>query len=261
MIPALMAKKTFRNLPFGSLEGLLRIGSVRRRNPKLARLSSVVGVFTAGGLAGCSSTAVGPDHRQPTTPIPSAYRDNSAPLAPSNNSRVASDWWREFGDADLNSCLELALKENPGLKGALARVEQARALTGPARASYRPLFQGGRNRAYPQRSQAVHEEAIAGYRQALLNACREVQDALTTSQRLTAQSDVMTRAVANARGSRELAAERYRLGRTSYLEVIEAQLTALAVERSVAEITGQRWITRVTLIRALGGGWELSGKV
>jgi hypothetical protein len=67
--------------------------------------------------------------------------------------------------------------------------------------------------------------------------------------------------VANAQGSRELAAERYRLGRTSYPEVIEAQQSALAGERSVAEITGQRWITRVTLIRALGGGWELPGKV
>ncbi len=30
------------------------------------------------------------------------------------------------------------------------------------------------------------------------------------------------------------------------------------VERSAAAITGQRWITRVTLIRALGGGWERS---
>src|SRR4029077_19137177 len=114
---------------------------------------------------------------------------------------------------------------------------------------YVPLFQGGRNRANYQRSQAVYEEAVAGYRQAILNAFREVQDALTASQRLAEQSDAIARAVANARRARELAEERSRAGGTSYLEVIDAQRTALAVERSAAAIAGQRWITRVTLIR------------
>ncbi|MBI2510977.1 MAG: efflux transporter outer membrane subunit [Opitutae bacterium] len=121
---------------------------------------------------------------------------------------------------------------------------------------YLPFFQGGRNRANYRRSQAAYEEAVAGYRQAVLNAFREVQDALTASQRLAEQSDAIARAVANARRARELAEERYRAGGTSYLEVIDAQRTALAVERSAAAIAGQRWITRVTLIRALGGGWE-----
>jgi len=121
---------------------------------------------------------------------------------------------------------------------------------------YLPLFQGGRNRANHQRSKAAYEETVAGYRQAVLNAFREVQDSLTASQRLAEQSDAITRAVANARRARELAEERYRAGGTSYLEVIDAQRTALAVERSAAAIASQRWITRVTLIRALGGGWE-----
>lgn len=121
---------------------------------------------------------------------------------------------------------------------------------------YLPLFQGGRNRANLQRSQAAYAETLAGYRHSVLSAMREVQDALTASQRLTEQSDAVARAVVSAQRVRELADARYLAGRTSYLEVLDAQRTALAVERNAAALAGQRWITRVTLIRALGGGWE-----
>ncbi len=121
---------------------------------------------------------------------------------------------------------------------------------------YLPIFQGGRNRANYHQSQATYEEAVAGYRQNILTALREVQDALTASQRLSEQSDAIARAVASARKAQELAEERYLAGATSYLEVIDAQRTALTVERSAAALTGQRLITRVALIRALGGGWE-----
>ena len=121
---------------------------------------------------------------------------------------------------------------------------------------YLPLFQGGRLRANYKRSQAAYEEAVAGYRQSILTAMREVQDALTASQRLSEQSEAVARAVVSARRVRELAETRYLAGGTSYLEVIDAQRTALAVERNAATLAGQRWITRVALIRALGGGWE-----
>jgi multidrug efflux system outer membrane protein len=121
---------------------------------------------------------------------------------------------------------------------------------------YLPVFQGGRNRANYKRSQAAYDEAVAGYRQNILNAMREVQDALTASQHLAEQSDATARALVSARKVRELAEERYTSGGTSYLEVIDAQRTALAVERSAAALAGQRSITRVALIRALGGGWE-----
>jgi multidrug efflux system outer membrane protein len=121
---------------------------------------------------------------------------------------------------------------------------------------YLPLFQGGRNRANYQRSVAGYEEGLAGYRQSILTAFREVQDALTASQRLAEQSEAIAAAVVSARKVRELAEERYLSGGTSYLEVIDAQRTALSVERNAAALNGQRLITRVALIRALGGGWE-----
>jgi multidrug efflux system outer membrane protein len=121
---------------------------------------------------------------------------------------------------------------------------------------YLPLFQGGRNRANLARSRAAYEETLATYRQRVLIAFREVQDALTASQLLAQQADAQTRAVASARRGSDLSKKRYDAGYVSYLEVVDAQRTALEVERADAQLTGQRWITHVALIKALGGGWS-----
>jgi outer membrane protein TolC len=53
-----------------------------------------------------------------------------------------------------------------------------------------------------------------------------------------------------------LATDRYRSGIVSYLEVVDASRDALQAERANAQLAGQRLITAVQLIKALGGGWE-----
>jgi outer membrane protein, multidrug efflux system len=120
---------------------------------------------------------------------------------------------------------------------------------------YLPIFQGGRNRANLARSRAAYEETLATYRQRVLLAFREVQDALTASSLLAQQAEAQSRAVASAQRGSELSRKRYDAGFVSYLEVVDAQRTALDVERADARLTGQRWITHVALIKALGGGW------
>lgn len=121
---------------------------------------------------------------------------------------------------------------------------------------YLPLFQGGRNRANLARSRAVYDEAAAKYQQSVLVALREVQDALTASRLLGDQAAAQSRAVASARRGADLTQKRYDAGFVSYFEVVDAQRTALAVERADAQLAGQRWITHVALIKALGGGWS-----
>jgi outer membrane protein, multidrug efflux system len=121
---------------------------------------------------------------------------------------------------------------------------------------YLPLFQGGRNKANLARSRAAYDEAAAIYQQSVLVALREVQDALTTSRLLGDQAAAQARAVASARRGAELSQKRYDAGYVSYFEVVDAQRTALAVERADAQLAGQRWITHVALIKALGGGWS-----
>jgi multidrug efflux system outer membrane protein len=121
-----------------------------------------------------------------------------------------------------------------------------------------PLFQGGRNRANLKRSQAVYEESVAAYRQRILVAFKEVQDALTGTRLLHEQAGAQDRTVASARKTATISNTRYRAGLVSYLEVIESERTALTAERETARLTGQRLVTSVQLIKALGGGWAES---
>lgn len=120
---------------------------------------------------------------------------------------------------------------------------------------YLPIFQGGRNRANLERSRAAYDEAVAVFRQHVLVGFREVQDALTATQLLAEQAAAQERALAAARRATALAQTRYDAGYVSFLEVIDAQRTALATERTSVQLAILRLNTRVALIKALGGGW------
>jgi len=123
---------------------------------------------------------------------------------------------------------------------------------------YLPLFQGGRNRATLARSQAAYTEAVAVYRQRVLTAFREVQDALTSARLLAEQSSAQDRALAAAQRAGVLAQKRYRAGFVSFFEVIDAQRTVLAAERASTQVAAQRLTNSVALIKSLGGGWAPS---
>ncbi|MEO8425487.1 MAG: efflux transporter outer membrane subunit [Verrucomicrobiota bacterium] len=119
-----------------------------------------------------------------------------------------------------------------------------------------PIFAGGRNRANYKRSQASYQEAVAQYRQQVLVAFGEVENSLSAIRHLINQAAAQQRAVTNARRAAGLATDRYRSGIVSYLYVVDASRDALSAERSNAQLSGQRLIAAVQLIKALGGGWR-----
>ena len=121
---------------------------------------------------------------------------------------------------------------------------------------YLPIFQGGRNRANLARSRAAYDESVALFRQRVLVAFREVQDALTATQLLASQATAQDRAVAAARRAGDLAQKRYDAGFVNYFEVIDAQRTVLTSERAATQLGAQQLVNSVALIKALGGGWE-----
>ena len=121
---------------------------------------------------------------------------------------------------------------------------------------YLPIFQGGRNRADLERSRAAYLESLAAYRQQVLVAFREVQEALSLLKHFRDQSEAQDRAVASARRAAQLAQIRYKAGYVSYLEVVDAQRTELGSERASAQLFAQFLDTDVALIKALGGGWS-----
>jgi multidrug efflux system outer membrane protein len=119
-----------------------------------------------------------------------------------------------------------------------------------------PLIDGGRNRNNVVRSEAALEEAVGAYRQSVLVAFAEVEDNLAGLRVLAAQGAETEQAVLSARRSADLAQKLYDAGRSSYLDLLDARRNLAAVERSAVQLRGDRAITTVGLIRALGGGWD-----
>ncbi|HEX8872509.1 MAG TPA: efflux transporter outer membrane subunit [Candidatus Acidoferrum sp.] len=120
------------------------------------------------------------------------------------------------------------------------------------------IFSGGARRAQVRFSEAGYQAGVASYRGTVLNAFREVQDNLTGLQILEDASRSQADAVASARRQLEIANSRYVGGLVNYLDVVSAQQNVLNNEQEAAIIRGQRLVTSVLLVKALGGGWDAS---
>ena len=183
------------------------------------------------------------------------------------------------------------LERRPDIAAAERRIAAANAQVGVARAAYFPVFsltgsggfestsiatliQGpsgfltagasavmtaldvGRRRALSEQARAAYDESEANYRQTVLTALQEVEDNLATLRILNDEAKAQEAAVAAAEHSLELSTNRYKGGVVSYLEVTTAQSTALADERAAVDILRRRMTASVSLIKALGGGWN-----
>ena len=118
------------------------------------------------------------------------------------------------------------------------------------------IFTGGARRAQVQFSQAGYQATLANYRGTVLNAFREVQDNITGLQVLYAARQSQSDAVNSSRRQVDIATSRYVGGLANYLDVVSAQQNLLNNEQEAAIIQGQRLVTSVLLVKALGGGWD-----
>lgn len=118
------------------------------------------------------------------------------------------------------------------------------------------IFTGGARRAQVQFSQAGYEGTVANYRGTVLNAFQEVQDNITGLQVLAAARQSQADAVDSSKRQLDIATSRYVGGLVNYLDVVSAQQNLLTNEQEAAVIQGQRLITAVLLVKALGGGWD-----
>ena len=119
-----------------------------------------------------------------------------------------------------------------------------------------PIIDGGRNKANVERSKAALEESVASYRQSTLTAFAEVEDNLAGLRILSGQAEQIDAAVVSARRSTQLAQQLYDAGRSSYLDLLDAQRNLATVQRNAVQLRGARAVTTVALIRSLGGGWD-----
>ena len=120
------------------------------------------------------------------------------------------------------------------------------------------LFDKGRRSAVTEEARAQYDGTVANYRQTVLVAFQEVEDNLAALRILSRELEQQDAAVASAQRTLSLSTERYKSGIDSYLNVITAQTTLLTNQRVAVNLQMQQMTASVQLIKALGGGWNVS---
>jgi len=179
------------------------------------------------------------------------------------------------------------LERRPDIAAAERRVAAANAQIGVARAAYYPtltlsasggfrkdslpglldwpsrvwslgtsmgetVFDGGARRAAVDQSRAFYDNAVAQYRQTVLAAFQQVEDALAALRLLEEEIRQEEATVQSSARYLDLAETRYKLGIDSYLNVITAQTTLLSNRQTLVNLHTQRMLAAVQLVEALG---------
>jgi NodT family efflux transporter outer membrane factor (OMF) lipoprotein len=120
------------------------------------------------------------------------------------------------------------------------------------------LFDAGRRKATSETALAGYDRTVANYRQTVLTAFQQVEDNLAALHILSTESEQQRVATASAEESLQLSQNRYAGGLDTYLQVVIWQTTALSNERNDIDIERRRLEASVLLVKALGGGWDVS---
>jgi NodT family efflux transporter outer membrane factor (OMF) lipoprotein len=119
-----------------------------------------------------------------------------------------------------------------------------------------PIFQGGRLRANLKLARAQEEAAALQYRGTVLNALREVEDALVAYRTDRAALAKLQETVNSAQITLSLARSRYADGVDTFIQVLDAQRTLTSARQQSVQTELTLTDDVVALYRALGGGWE-----
>ena len=211
--------------------------------------------------------------------------------APADFALAAVDWRPSAIPAVPGVLPSTLLQRRPDIAAAQRRVAAASASIGAARAAFFPslglsanaglgaasigdlfkasafawslgaslaqnLFDAGARGARVDGARAAWEQGVAQYRQTVLAAFQEVEDQLVAVRVLEQQEALRRQASQAADLTEQQVMNRYNVGLVSYTEVVQAQVSALSARRTLAQIAASRQTAAVTLIRALGGGWN-----
>lgn len=118
------------------------------------------------------------------------------------------------------------------------------------------LIDGGARGAQVEGAKANYDRTVALYRQTVITAFQQVEDALAQQRFFAEQERIQRRAVAAARDAERLSLNQYEGGTVAYTTVVTAQTTALSAEQTLINIRLNRFIASANLVAALGGGWR-----
>jgi len=119
-----------------------------------------------------------------------------------------------------------------------------------------PVFASGRLRAGVEVQRALEEQTLIVYRQTVLAALQEVENALIASAKEQEHYQALTAAVTANRKAVELATNLYTQGQTDFLNVLQAQGALYSSENALVLSARALSANLVALYQALGGGWD-----
>ncbi|MGZ5049537.1 MAG: efflux transporter outer membrane subunit [Methylobacter sp.] len=128
---------------------------------------------------------------------------------------------------------------------------------GPAGAAL-TVFDGGAKNAQYKQAIDTFDASVAAYRQTVLTGFQEVEDNLAALRILDEEKQVQDQAVESANQALALTVNQYKAGTVSYVNVLTAQTAALSNQQTAVQLRGSRMSAAVQLVKALGGGWNVT---
>jgi NodT family efflux transporter outer membrane factor (OMF) lipoprotein len=107
-------------------------------------------------------------------------------------------------------------------------------------------------------ARANYDQYVATYRQTVLTSFQSVEDQLLALRVLEQEDQFQAQAVASAKLAADVSLNEFNAGTVAYTTVVTAQQTLLGDQQSELTIEQNRLVAAVTLIEALGGGWDTS---
>lgn len=119
-----------------------------------------------------------------------------------------------------------------------------------------PLFNRGRIRDQIEVQNAVQERTLVEYETTVLDAIKEVRDAIMAYGEEQKRHRSLEKGAAEARTALDIAEERFRSGLVDFMDVLDAQRALLSFEESRINSRGTVTLDLIRLYKALGGGWS-----
>ncbi len=192
------------------------------------------------------------------TGLPSDLLENRPDILQAEELLIAAN--ANIGQAVAQAFPSLSLTGNYGN----ASLELHNLLTGFARAwlfgssLFQSIYSGGRITAQIKEADAQFLEALYSYEQTVLQAFKEVNDALIAHQKAKELQEVLKHQVTVLSRYLALAHLQYDNGQTDYLNVLDAERNLFAAELDYADSSANTFLSLINLYKALGGGWVIA---
>ncbi len=121
-----------------------------------------------------------------------------------------------------------------------------------------PIFTSGRISGQVREAEAIQREKATAYLLSVQTALREVEDALVTNRKTWERARIRARQLAALREHSDSALRRYEGGRSSYLEVLDAERSQYAGEIQENQTRRDQYIALIAVYKAMGGGWSVA---